>query len=443
MVRLRPSADGRSIVQVEPFPAQMQALDLITGPGGVVIGVDYNNNKLKIAFPQDQITGLTVYDIFPWRAPASGGSPFVIGGFNFGNNPEDTKVLIGGVPAQITSVGPTRIRGIIPARPAAPNELLTVSVTVAGNTVFLPAAFKYVGSTVSDTGARGFVDIDPGGSLIGSSTFNGGSFSLFNGSTSGQTIDRVTINLATAIFPDMVFDPFANAGDSVGKNFTVDFNGVGGSITPNFQSPKDGGFETLDITFNSFDPNEGMSFSVDVDPTSINGTPPPGPGESGSVSGLELTGSTVTFYFSDGSVLVTQPYRKPGSLVAAKNQAKPIAPGTPSLEALGLSVVPALVTDPNQVLRVTGDVGASVVLLHVEAAQFLQGNGFDVEPFEANTALTIDEQFGVIGPDGFVDIPVELRKSQGAGGYNIFVAAQRDETGDTGPLSGTVVLQLQ
>jgi hypothetical protein len=55
---------------------------------------------------------MTAFDIFPWRAPATGGGTFVIGGEDF--DPTNTTVTIGGQIATLTSVGSTRISGIFP-----------------------------------------------------------------------------------------------------------------------------------------------------------------------------------------------------------------------------------------------------------------------------------------------------------------------------------------
>ncbi len=145
LVRIKLSADGRVATNQIQFPVEVKALDLITGPGGTVIAADYNNNKLKIYFPDDAgVQGLTVYDIYPWRTRASGGDPFVIGGVNFGGNLANVTVTIGGVAAPLTSVSPTRIRGIVPARQNPPNSMLDVAVTVDGVTIFLREGFRYV-----------------------------------------------------------------------------------------------------------------------------------------------------------------------------------------------------------------------------------------------------------------------------------------------------------
>ena len=70
---------------------QIPSLKTITAPGGVIVGVDYDDNSLRVVQPVDTaatVAALTyIYDIFPWRAPANitaGNTyPFVLSGANF------------------------------------------------------------------------------------------------------------------------------------------------------------------------------------------------------------------------------------------------------------------------------------------------------------------------------------------------------------------------
>lgn len=136
------AADGRSVVSKQTLPVGLASLDITTGPGGVLFGMDFSSNKVVIARP-DPTPGFAVYDIFPWRAPATGGTGFVIGGEGFGTL-ADTTVTIDGIPAALTSVGPTRIRGTVPANPGAPVALVNVVVTVGADSRLLPSAFRYL-----------------------------------------------------------------------------------------------------------------------------------------------------------------------------------------------------------------------------------------------------------------------------------------------------------
>jgi hypothetical protein len=117
---------------------------VVAGPGGVLIGADFSGGKLVIAKPNDAAaSGVTVYDIFPWRAPISGGKSFVIGGSGFGTL-ADTTVTIDGVQATLTSVTPTRIRGVIPPRASVPADLVSVVVSVGAESRLLPSALRYL-----------------------------------------------------------------------------------------------------------------------------------------------------------------------------------------------------------------------------------------------------------------------------------------------------------
>jgi hypothetical protein len=299
------------------------------------------------------------------------------------------------------------------------------------------------------TGAS--MTITPGND-INASTYNFGSFVVTNTSGGTLLITRVRIDLTTALFPDLVFDPNGTAGDTVAKCFTVDGStgNVGlvapadACVTP-FGGPHDGGYDTLQIDFTSFAASRSFQFSVDVDPTTIKGATAPGPGESGSVSGLELTGATITVTFSDASVLSGRCFRVPGSdgsCVATLAASLPTAPG---LAILGAPPTPATVVTAAQTARVTGPAGAQIALLEVEAALFTAGlpsGGFDIDPYEANSAILVSEYDTTVGPSGSVDIPVTLTRTSSDGGLNHFVAVVKNLSGATGALSPKVLLDL-
>jgi hypothetical protein len=279
---------------------------------------------------------------------------------------------------------------------------------------------------------------------LNSSTFTSGSFRVTNGSPGGQQIASVRLDLATSLLPDVVFDPSGTAGDTLGKGFTVDGNPGVGTIGHAFAGTHDGGFDALTATFTDFGPGETLTFSADIDPTSIRGSGPPGPGESGSVSGLELTGATVTVTYEDGTSEAGRLFRLPGSLGESWLRLDGTGRAAPSLAVLGAGPTPVTVTDPAQTVRVTGPAGASVRLLAVEAALFtegLPGGGFDLDPYEANSVVAVNEHAAVIGPGGSVDIPMTLGRSVPPGGNNRLVAVV-ESAGGTGPTSAPAVVVL-
>jgi N-acetylneuraminic acid mutarotase len=133
--------DGLAIASLTDVSGGPSGLDIVTGPGGAIIGADYTDNVVTVSLPVDSLPTMQAFDIFPWRARPDIVSEFVIGGVGFGAN---TSVTIGGAAATITSVSATRIRGLIPTRAMPTDELLDVVVQSQGLVSLIPAAFRYV-----------------------------------------------------------------------------------------------------------------------------------------------------------------------------------------------------------------------------------------------------------------------------------------------------------
>jgi len=137
------SPDGQAVTQTEILNGISDGLDILTGPGGAVVGIDFSDNSITVALPNDTAVGTAVaaYDIFPWRAPAIGGSDFVIGGLNFGTL-GNTSVTIGGQIATLTSVSATRIRGVFPSLSVpVGSDLVDLVVQSGGQTSVITDAF--------------------------------------------------------------------------------------------------------------------------------------------------------------------------------------------------------------------------------------------------------------------------------------------------------------
>ncbi|MEA5624985.1 malectin domain-containing carbohydrate-binding protein [Nostoc sp. UHCC 0251] len=136
------SPDGQAVTKTEILDGISDGLDILTGPGGAIVGIDFSDNSITVALPNDVTAiGATAYDIFPWRAPAIGGSSFVIGGVNFGNL-GDTSVTIGGQLAPLTSVSSNRITGIFPSLSVpVGNDLVDLVVQSGGQISTIPNAF--------------------------------------------------------------------------------------------------------------------------------------------------------------------------------------------------------------------------------------------------------------------------------------------------------------
>ncbi|HYO25408.1 MAG TPA: malectin domain-containing carbohydrate-binding protein [Lacipirellulaceae bacterium] len=313
----------------------------------------------------------------------------------------------------------------------------------------LPVTWDYIGvqSAVPVSGdPEGYVFIEGlGGTLLTASVFGTGSFKIQNRSTGNVRIQSVTIDTRTAILPDMVFDPLGDGGNDIFKAFTPD---AGASLTGltghSHASEHGGGFDILTVNFSEFDPGEEFVFSIDMEPTTIKGSEAPGPSQAGKVSGLELTGSTVTIVYSDGTTTVTQTMRTAANNRASHTIADTVKPPTPGLTLQGSLNPPAETTTANHTVRITGPAGAVARLLHLEASLHLAGvpgGGFDIDPFEANKATKLTDKTVTIGASGFVDVPIVLTKGETQGGYNYITAVIQDSQGRTSDNAPDIVLK--
>jgi N-acetylneuraminic acid mutarotase len=151
--RVRLSDDGLSVLGVDVITPFTGGLDVATGPGGAILAMDHNSNKVRAFVPNDlSAVGLIAHDITPWRAPASGGARFVIGGVGFGTL-ANTTVEFGALPAVLQSVSATRIVGFVPANPAPTAELQDVTVRVSGLPSVITDAFRYLCAPGCELGA--------------------------------------------------------------------------------------------------------------------------------------------------------------------------------------------------------------------------------------------------------------------------------------------------
>lgn len=141
--RVKLSSDGLTVQSVTALSNGPTALDVLTGPGGAIIGIDYGSDLVSVSQPVDGSSGMKAYDIFPWRAKADGAQPFIIGGKGFGSL-AGTTVQIGGVQAVLNSVSATRIKGLIPASGSPAAALLDVVVNSAGQASTITKAFRYL-----------------------------------------------------------------------------------------------------------------------------------------------------------------------------------------------------------------------------------------------------------------------------------------------------------
>ena len=74
------------------------------------------------------------------------------------------------------------------------------------------------------------VEITPNSSNINTSTYGSNSFEVTNDSADGQEIAKVTLDLRTALLPDLVFDPDGTAGDTTAKAFQANSGEAGDRV---------------------------------------------------------------------------------------------------------------------------------------------------------------------------------------------------------------------
>ena len=279
---------------------------------------------------------------------------------------------------------------------------------------------------------------------INASTTTSGSFQISNTSLGNQDITRISIDLSTAVLPEMVFDPEGLAGDTAGKDFTPDSGAHRvGLQNHKFFKSRNNGFNSLEIDFNDFGAGELFTFSVDVAPTNIRGPSNSPKHDPQNVSGLELLGSTIVAEFDDGSKHKAGLFISPGSVSASENKIGGIPEIKPSIEVLGISSFPTVVSDSNQVVRIRGPEFAEVTLVILEAGGFNRGQGLGQGSFKANSIISVAEHHATIGGEGFIDLSVTLLRSDPKGGIN-YMAAAAKETGANAfsESSSVIVLKL-
>jgi hypothetical protein len=360
-------------------------------------------------------------------------------------NPFFRRLILGlfGVVLLTAAIGVASQTKQLSEQPAVPLDLTPSSFMPVARFDLTPTPTATPPVPPSSVEARLLITPDGG---INASTYVPGSFVIINESTSTSRIEQVRIDLSTAMFMDMVFDPYGTAGDTVAKDVQIDSDpGLVGYLGRTYGGPHANGYDVLYLNFNNFDPGESVAFSVDVDPTSIQGVGAPGPFESGSVSGLELVGATVNITFANGLVLTQRTYRIPNSLSGSQALIRQGLPPAPTAEIIGVPSPPATVGSPNQVVRVSGLPYTQVRVLVVEGGLFtdgVPGGGYDLDPYEANSAILVNEYSGTIGSNGLVDIPILVSRSLPQAGLNHIVAIFENYYGMRGPTSAVIVLEL-
>lgn len=313
--------------------------------------------------------------------------------------------------------------------------------------------------------------------VLSSSVFGAQSFRLRN--DGDVDIVGMSIDLGdTSLFPDIVFDPDDGtpAGDSATKSFTVDVfedpmvvsdpldNVV---LTPNptaeLSSPNGLGFSGLSVKFDdaqALPPGGELKFSLDVDPTSIQGTnagTDPTTTNSaypaGAVSGAELHGAKITIEYEGGATQMADLTRS-DDFTSTTDLPSGTAP-VPTLALASGVTAPVATPEALQSILVTGPAGSAGVVLVAEGNLYLGDGlpGVDIDPFEANTAVGYTEYPFTFGADGTAIVEVMLTntsvtdlnpalfapKTTGLNYITVFAPGAGDQNG---PVSDPLVVQL-
>lgn len=200
-------------------------------------------------------------------------------------------------------------------------ETVTVTLTgiVSGGGDVTWGNTTAIATVTEDDGAaaigRSVLAINLNSNDVKVSNFGDNSFQITN--IGDKDIAKVEIDVTNALYPDSVFDPFGQAGDTVSKALTIDDDGSTGVTPPNSSTyigaGGSQGFEGIQLFFDQavdggFNPEETLGFSVDMDPNSVAGTNKSQldgganpPWDIGGVSGAELIGSSFTVTFTDGT----------------------------------------------------------------------------------------------------------------------------------------------
>ena len=246
---------------------------------------------------------------------------------------------------------------------------------------------------------------------IQESNYGRNSFKITN--TGDKAIAAVEIDVARALYPDTVFDPFGLAGDTAFKKLTIDTAGGTGVEAPSNASYVGAGgtkgYEKVRLAFDKgvsggFEKGETLGFSVDMDPNSVAGSTKATldagsrpDWDVGGVSGAELIGSKFTVTFADGSTAMGRLHgtgSQSGSQALA-TQAPRDAPVILEANGLGAGSVGAY-GDGGPRVTIQGEAG--------ETARVVLTKGF-VQPvvneFAGAYAERLDAQLAALRAQGF------------------------------------------
>ncbi|GEM_PF-2043938 len=380
-----PLINGIEIVQLgggdtDPLPT----VSIVNDPANVA---DENQGQIQISLlsdvtvPSNETVNVT-FEIVPGTATALEDYQYLSTSATFD---EDTGVYTDTVAIAGGSSDVTFFVDILADALIESEETFTVNITdVSPNAQIGLVDTTTV--TIEDNSSTEFgeatlsITADGDSDNVQASNFDSNSFQIAN--SGDKKIVAVNIDVTNALYPDTVFDPFGLAGDTLGKQLTIDTNGDTGVVI----APEDyyigaggtAGFEAIQLEFDEnvdggFEPGETLGFSVDMDPNSIAGAQkaPLDAGSNpswdiGGVSGAELIGSTFTVTFDDGTTATgqLQGTNDQGGSQALASQNSTDVPVTLTVNNLSQGGVGTYNDENNPVVIINGTAGqtARVVL---------------------------------------------------------------------------------
>lgn len=324
----------------------------------------------------------------------------------------------------------------------------TISVTATDNFNTETASVNVIVHAPPAGAAEALVQIDPPPSPNPITTTDPGAFKILNISQGGQQITSLRFDVTTAFLPNLMFDVSDAGGDNISQEFTPGIDDIVTVTDFRYSQPYHGGFRTMTVDFADFAPNDFFTFSADVDPSSIFGTTAPGPGDAGSIDGIELIGTKVTVTFDDGTTLTGRTYRIPGSRrgsqVTFQQQTNLTAP---TMEIPNYDFIAGTASTRSQTILVYGNPGDVISVVYVEGGQFVAPDAdhdFLPEFYDANNlnTETIGEQVYTMGPEGVMEVNLALASTSDQGGLNYMISAKLDDFGRPGPASRPLILKL-
>jgi hypothetical protein len=325
-----PLVNGIEIIQLDSDAPVDPTVSIVSG--STTVGEDGGQVQISLAtdvtVPSDETVNVT-FEIVPGTATPEQDYEYVSGSANFDSQTgiyTDTVTIAG------SSSDATFLIDILQDAIAESDEAFSVNITDVSPNAQIGTASASVTIEDDDTvvapDGEAVFTVTLNSNNIQISNYGNNSFNITN--TGNKKIAKVELDVTNALYPDSVFDPFGQAGDTVAKSLTINTEGGTGVLSPNNASyigaGGSAGYEAIQLLFDEnldggFESGETVGFSIDMDPNSIAGAKKSvldagsEPNwDVGGVSGAEIIGSTVTVTFTDGTTAT-------GQLQGAGNQA--------------------------------------------------------------------------------------------------------------------------